>query len=204
MDKSHHPFKVIDGGGEKPTSNWLSPPKKIIARSASDISNKAFYRVSRDYMRINLQGNRRQPIFDFWSCIYGKVPPVANVSAFSDEFANKPLSSLGDAHACFRGLKRPVGEDDTGWDHAAFISKPKWFFRSQVGIVTAVRIAPVPEDLVFVTYVRLNRTRPESDTAYAMGVPDLGVITHWEFVEADQGNPMLPVEYASRYRRRSW
>lgn len=204
MDKRNHPFRIIEGGGEKPRPAWLSLPKLIIAKSHTSRDAGALYRVSQDTITTNLLANRMQPLLDFWSCVYGRTPPVANIGAFQNENEGKTLHSLAEAHACFRGLKRPVGQDDRGWDYVAFISKPKWFFRSERLMVTAARIAAVSDDLVFVTYVRLDRRREEGVITQTMGMPVRGVVTHWEFVEADPEDKQLPIDFDRRYTTRSW
>ncbi len=64
---------------------------------------------------------------------------------------------------------------------------------------------PVPDDLVFVTYVRLDH--PEIGrygTRAAHGLAVKGVISHWQFVEADATTRDLPVGHEERYRQRLW
>ena len=48
----------------------------------------------------------------------------------------------------------------------------------------------VPDDLVFVAYVRLDAPCEEE------GSPLKGALTHWGFVETDQLDPLLPVDHA--------
>jgi len=54
----------------------------------------------------------------------------------------------------------------------------------------------VPADLVFVVYVRLDEN---CDAA-----SDTGVITHWQFVDADENDPLLPHDFANRFVNRLW
>ena len=44
------------------------------------------------------------------------------------EFDDQDLSRLTDAYACFSGIKRPCGSDDTGATTIAYILKPKTLF----------------------------------------------------------------------------
>ena len=53
----------------------------------------------------------------------------------------------------------------------------------------------VPADLVFMAYVRLDEP---SDGATR------GVLTHWQFVEADNKHGDLPLGFEHRYDRRHW
>jgi hypothetical protein len=64
------------------------------------------------------------------------------------------------------------------------------------GYSVALKVA-VPQDVVFVVYVRLNNL---DDNPKAM----VGTVTHWGFVEADKDDPTLPIEHSSRYRTRLW
>ena len=56
----------------------------------------------------------------------------------------------------------------------------------------------VPDDVVFVVYVRLD----EPFKAFASCAK--GIVTHWQFVEADAVNRGLPSEFDERYDRQMW
>jgi hypothetical protein len=107
------------------------------------------------------------------------------------------LTRLREAHALFKGINRPLAEDNDGAQVLAYVLKPSFMYEYDPGMVSVALKIPVPQDVVFVVYVRLNNL---GDGSGAM----VGTITHWGFVEADPGNPMLPVEYSSRYRSRLW
>ena len=107
------------------------------------------------------------------------------------------LTCLNQAHALFRGIKRPLAEDDEGADVLAYVLKPALFFEYSPDMVSVALKVPVPEGNVFVAYARLQGLDGGPDEAR-------GRITHWGFVEADKSDPDLPVDYASRYRTRLW
>jgi hypothetical protein len=197
-------FAVIDGSREPP-SPWQDLPQTVVARSPFDRERVALYRLSKATFSKLDAARRRQPFFDAWTCVLGKVPPVNNSSILTRNNENRKLHSLSDAHACFRGVKRAVGDDPHGHDLLAFISKPTWgvCFSPSMGCV--VSWWPVPSDVVFVTYVRLDHPATgRYGTANARAAVVRGVITHWQFVEADLACNELPVEFQERYRRRLW
>jgi hypothetical protein len=108
------------------------------------------------------------------------------------------LSGLKDAHALFRGIERPLAEDDDGANVLAYVVKPTTMYEYDSNSMVSVALKiTVPQDVVFVVYVRLDNpdAAPEDMT---------GIVTHWGFVEADKDDPTLPTEYNSRYRQRLW
>lgn len=196
-------FQIIQGGGQTP-SPWLDIPSVVIGRSTQNKNLNVVYRIAQSDVKKALNLNRRQPIFDLWSAVLGEIPPVPNAkSKWANINATKGLTSLLSATSCFRGLKRPVGDDDHGFDTFAFITKPTCMFRYEPSMGCTIRPVDVPSDLVHVTYVRMDY--PEG-RATAQKVPDrvIGIVTHWEFVEADPLNPELPLGFAERYRQRMW
>jgi hypothetical protein len=107
------------------------------------------------------------------------------------------LTKLANAHACFRGIERPLAEDNDGRDVVAYILRPRNFYAYDPNMVSQAIKIPAPSDLVFVAYARLL-TRDD------MPAGSLGVLTHWGFVEAERTDPLLPVNHNSRYRTRLW
>lgn len=205
MAKVLHPFRVIDGGGQTP-ARWLDIPAAVIGRSPYRREDSVVYRIAQHDARKALELGRKQPLLDLWSVVLGEIPPVNNALAKWGKVAEAhKLSSLLSAHACFRGIKRPAGNDDKGFDFYAFVSKPAIFFVYDPDIGCVIKPSYVPEDLVHVTYVRLDYpdgrpARKHSKVANSA----IGIVTHWEFVEAHSDSPALPVDFAERYRRRVW
>jgi hypothetical protein len=107
------------------------------------------------------------------------------------------LNKLADAHALYRGIQRPFAEDDNGANVLAYVTKPRLFYEYDPNMVSVALKVPVPEDVVFVTYARLERTPGDLDQFR-------GTVTHWGFVESDPRDTMLPVEHFTRYRERLW
>lgn len=196
---------LLEGGGRQ-SSRWLDLPRVVLARHFSNPKEVVSYRLSTVDVRKLHAASRRQPVFDLWSVVVGEPPPIDNISYAISRAPNHSLLSLSDAHACFRGIRRPIGLDERGWDVVAYVSKPKWFFASCPHLVCQAEAALVPSDLVFVTYVILDwPTEASNARAVARQRPSAhGVIVRGEFVEADPIEPELPVDFRERYRKRQW
>jgi hypothetical protein len=141
---------------------------------------------------------RLQPIWETWSVVFGEPPPVPNVKSWGVNVpADQGLSTLVEAHACFRGIRRALAEDDVGDDVIAFILKPKFFYEHGINMVCAAAKRATPSDLVFALHARLDHPRDDQNST-------VGVVTHGGFVEADAADPMLPIDHGTRYCRRLW
>lgn len=186
------PFRLIQGDWVA-SPDWLTLPQAIRARSPDDPARNCRVRVNREDVVKAALHRRRQPAYDFWCILNGKAPPVHHGLADADV----ELTTLYDAHALFKGMRRPIAEDPDGGNFLAYVLKPKWFFAydTRPPVFTSYK-DPVPDDLVFVAYVRLDEP---SDTNLIKGV-----LTHWQFVEADPRNPLLPINCDDRYVRRLW
>jgi hypothetical protein len=132
--------------------------------------------------------------------VIGKLPPVPNSSRYSDYEAALRSQALEKAHACFRGVKRPVGDDPHGFDHIVFITNPGVHFRYSPDMVCLIRPEELPGDVVLATYVLLDFPEGRAG-ATKFKAPVRGIITHWELVERDG---LLPVHSEDRYRKRLW
>jgi hypothetical protein len=186
-------FAVLDGGWVM-APDWLNFPQTVRARSPDNRSLPCRIRISRGDTYKAADARRRQPAHELWSIVIGKVPPVPNLPNGNGD----GLISLFDAHACFKGIQRPLAEDPSGGNWIAYVSKPKFFFTFEPrppGVFTEKR--PVPSDLVFVAYVKLD------EASDGLGATK-GVLTHWHFVECDKSDPMLPLDFARRYAQRLW
>ena len=197
-------FAVVEGGAQRPLP-WQDFPQTVVGRSPFNRYEVAYYRLSKSAIAKMDVAKRRQPILDAWTCVLGEIPPVNNSSILQKHRASSLLLSVADAHACFRGVKRAVGNDDRGFDVVAFVSRPSWGACYTPSISCPVSWFCVPDDLVFVTYVRLDHpAQGRYGTPAADGIAVQGVISHWQFVEADAAERDLPAGYKERYRKRLW
>src|ERR1700730_4426746 len=166
---------------------WLKFPSSVHAPSPIDRNVLCRLRISHNDTSKAARAGRRQPAFDLWSIILGNPPPVPGVGARNDSIPGA-LTAIAEAHACFRGIQRPLSEDNDGGDVIAYILRPRFFYEYDPNMVSVALKVPVPRDVVFVVYARLVKA-----DIVAAGEPT-GVITHWGFVEADNANPRLPVK----------
>ena len=176
---------------------WLRFPTSVRAPSPFDRLTPCALEISHNDTRKAARAGRRQPAFDLWSMILGRAPPVPGVDARNASLPGA-LISIADAHACFRGIERPLAEDDDGGDVVAYALRPQFFYQYDPNMVSVALKVPAPRDVVFVVYARLF------DANKVVASAQIGVITHWDFVEADRADPKLPVHYSSRYRNRLW
>lgn len=203
VDQNRPHLRLVDGGGEK-LSKWLSPPSTVVGRAPFDKTAIMAYRVAPGDLRQHVKSGRRQPILDLWWHVYGELPPLMGAGRHSS-ILNAADTGLHTAKACFRGLMRPIAEDDRGFDHIAFITKPKFGFRYQPSMNCLIEPYAIPDDLVFAIYAHLDfpegrayrnkRDRPPITN---------GVVTHWHLVECDPENPLLPIDHRERFTRKLW
>ena len=191
----NQPFKLIEGDWQS-SPEWLALPSAIAAPSPLNKDQLTSVRVCKADVIKAADQRRRQPALDFWSILGGALPPIPGAERMV-EFDDQDLSRLTDAYACFSGIKRPCGSDDTGATTIAYILKPKTLFAyDSRPPVFWMRKQSVPRDLVFVAYVRLDVV---GDAA-----SDTGILTHWQFAEADENDPTLPHDFENRFVNRLW
>lgn len=196
-------LRLIQGDAQV-AAPWMDIRSAVIARSVESRDNVATYRLAKEDWVKAAKAGRRQPLLDAWALVLGEPPPVPNIRKYELELKENPLIGLRDAVACFRGIKRPVGEDDNGWNMVAYVSMPQWYFRYDPDMVCPIRRASVPDDTVFVTYVRLDHSASTKERREARPLVTSGVVTHFEFVERDPDGSGLPLDYRERYRKRVW
>ena len=201
MDAKRQPvLSVIEGGGQQPPS-WREIPSVVIGRSPFDRSRVTSFRIAIHDIQKALDNNRRQPLLDLWTCVVGELPNFSGIERYAQQYADN-RSSLSQAHAAFQGLKRPIGDDDRGFDVVAFVTKPTMTFTYSPDFGCMVKPRLIPSDLVHVTYVRLDRVKREPHGRAELA--ETGTIIHSEFVEADATETLLPIGFEQRYRRRRW
>lgn len=174
-------------------SEWLDFPNLVEAPSPTGPRQSCQYRVAKEDAVKAARAARRTPVFDFWSMVVG-VPPRVMGSAPNDG----DLTSLSLAHACFKGLQRPVASDNAGENILVYVLKPKFHYVFAPRMTCCADKQIVPDDLVFVVYAKLDE--PFNEFTHSVK----GILTHWQFVEADSNDPSLPVDYEGRYGRQLW
>ncbi|BCH62873.1 hypothetical protein RvVAT039_00890 [Agrobacterium vitis] len=199
--ESKFKYEVIEGGGRKPSA-WIDLPQTVIGISPFKKNETLVYRLATEGPRKALEYGHRQSLLDLWSFVLGTIPPLNSAKTKWGDY-NSVLTSLGGAHACFRGIKRPVGDDDQGFDVFAFVVNPVVTFRYAPSMACLIEPVKIPDDIVGVIYIKLDYPDGRRPRIGASSPISRGTVTHWELVEADV-EKCLPVEWESRYRKRMW
>jgi hypothetical protein len=122
---------------------------------------------------------------------------LAPVQWGENDPAEEGLTTLVEAHGCFRGILRALAEDDRGDHVVAFILKPKFYYKRVTNLVCRAAKRVTPDDLVYVVHGRL-------DVPLDPKCATIGVITHGGFVVTDRFDPVLPEDHSTRYVERLW
>jgi hypothetical protein len=194
-------FTVITGGGRKPSA-WIDIPQTVIGKSPHTKDHPASFRIATEGVRKALDLGHRQPLLDLWSLVFGRIPPVNGAEMRWGEHKSL-LKSFDSAYACFRGIRRPVGDDDKGFDMYAYVTLPALTFRYTPSMACVVEPVELPSDIVCVIYVKMDYPLGRRHLPGASAPVSRGVVTHWELVEADESG-LLPMESETRYRTRMW
>jgi hypothetical protein len=191
------PILRVIAGDAKSCPAWLDFPATVVGRSPFDRSETCRFRLSREDVTKAALARRLQPIWEFWSIVVGQPPPVPNVKVWGENVpAEEGLTTLVEAHACFRGIRRALAEDDNGTDVIAYVLRPHFFYEHSVNLVCAASKRATPHGLVYVVHARL-------DVPAASG-PVIGVVTHGGFVETELEDGTIPKDHSSRYNKRLW
>jgi hypothetical protein len=154
--------------------------------------------VSPHFIIGNLRKNLRSPIYQAWAHLVGRMPPVPNVNLIPASAALS-LTTLKDAHACFRGVKRPHGSELNGDRVFIYLIKVAVTVRFDntppVGIPAT---QPLDPDIVLAVYVEsIEGLQSVSESLW-------GAALRLEFVEMSTADLLLPVDHESRYDERLW
>jgi hypothetical protein len=177
---------------------WLQFPKTVKSLSPRDNGQVLEWRIDPTAAHADFRINLKQTAFDLWSQVLGLVPPVQGASYELAKGKVSNLVGLINAHACYVGIKRPIGSDDTGENVLAYVCKPKHCFQYESSMNSVVKLQILPPDVVFVIYVKLDAAYLENAENYT------GVVSHWSLSESDLDDPMLPRDATRRFSRRLW
>lgn len=180
-------------------AEWLNFPSGIKACSPFDQNAKVLWRIDpTTVIEAFRDSNRKQPLLELWSVVLGMTPPISGASSQLAKEKNVQLSGLGDAHACFRGVNRPVGDDLTGANSLAYIVKVRHCFTYNDESFCPVKLLRLPPDVVLIVYVSMDQAYDKAETNLT------GVITHWSLVETQPNDAMLPIDFDKRFASRIW
>lgn len=181
----------------EPHEEWAKFPI-LLAPSPDNQAETVKLMVCPELISMCLQKNHRTPVYQCWAHLVATVPPVPN-ARLVPELADVSLTTLRDAHACFHGVKRPMGDDHDGGQIFVYL------LRVDVTVEFSARL-PVPcpapkrldDDLVLAVLVKREPGLQRGGEAI------WGSVLKVELVETDRANPKMPIDSADRYRERKW
>ncbi|MCE4224909.1 hypothetical protein HCU64_14190 [Methylobacterium sp. C25] len=179
--------------------HWRRPPV-IEACCPDDRGRTLKFGVSDDLTGNGRENWRRTPLFMVWAHLLGQLPPINN-AAYAMRNGDEPtFSTLREASACFRGIKRPHHTEDDGCSVIVYVLKPRATlqYSLETAMVCPMAVVPVSETVVLTVQVRLAASLQE-------GVNGLdGIVTRIEPVIGKAPDHALPVGYDTRYAERCW
>lgn len=187
------PTLTVIAGGAQRRSPWFDLPVTIKAMSPFDRAAVCAFRVSGEDVIKAARAGIKHRLFLFWGCVAGKPPPVPGMSD-----GPEGLLGLFEAHACFRGVRRPLGQDDAGDGFVVYILKPRYFYRYRASMSCVAVRDELPPDVVCAVYAKLDQPANQGPALV------IGTLTHWDLIDADPRDNLLPVEAGTRYRSRLW
>jgi hypothetical protein len=178
-------------------TSWLSFPL-VVAPSADDRTKTVCYSISNEFIEGLDSINRRTPILQLWTHVVGKPPPVNLISRVFQGASVPTLQTLGDAVACFQGVKRPHVAEEDGDSVLIYVLNPLVTIVWEAGMACIAKAMRVPKNTVLTVQVCTNGAL----LAGSEGIH--GVVTRLEYISSSGDEPTLPVRYRSRYLREKW
>lgn len=154
--------------------------------------------LSKEFINTNFELRKLTPLFQAWCHLFGKMPPINNISKVENSETPPSLLTLGDATACFGGINRPHDNEENGDSVLVYVLEPTISIEYSASMVCLAQPVPVPENTVFTVLVRQNH--PLQNEYGDVN----GIVTRLEQVLCSPDNNRLPKNYESRYLERFW
>jgi hypothetical protein len=188
----HDPTRVAE-------THWLRPPM-VSAPSPDDINKTAIYAISPAFLQSHAGVFRRTPIFQIWAHVVGELPPINNISRLLESDLAPTLTTLNDAVACFRGVKRPYDDEPNGDSVLIYVLNPAASIEYEVDMACVAKAVKVPANTALTVQVK-----PRKSLQISANNVD-GIVTRLEFVSCGGGDNqiILPKRHADRYGELLW
>ncbi|MCA1414485.1 hypothetical protein I6F30_25520 [Bradyrhizobium sp. NBAIM20] len=177
-------------------SDWLKFPD--VSGPALNRKDKAWYRISPEFVQKNANIRRATPILQLWTHVVGQLPPINNISRLASSAPAPTVTTLTNSVALYQGLKRPHDDERDGDSVLVYVINPKVTLAYQTDMVCVARAVTLPKNTVLTVQVRPQHPLLEAESQLN------GVITRLEFVSSDPLDPMVPVDHGTRYARLLW
>lgn len=185
-------------GAKPPTRSFANPPL-VTALCPEGSGALVQLEIAPSTIKKLIEANRRTDLFQAWAHLVGEMPPVNNAELVRiTEHANDPIAAIGDAHACYRGVKRRYDEDDDGRDVYVYIISTAYTVRWQRSLKCAVAIHPSTEGTVLTVQAKPRQALQGCQEGI------WGAIVKWEFVHAARERTDFPDGFDERYEALVW
>ncbi|MGZ7868237.1 hypothetical protein ACXR8U_21595 [Methylobacterium radiotolerans] len=181
------------------TPHWRSPPV-VEAPCPEDRARTLRFGISADLTGHGRANWRQTPLFMAWAHLVGQLPPINNASYALRNGLTPTFTTLKDAKACFRGLKRPHNNEDDGSSVLVYVLKlaATLQYDTKGAMVCPMSVLLMPSAAVLTVQVRLAASLQEP----VNGID--GIVTRIEPVAGEKPEHALPVGHADRYAHRCW
>jgi hypothetical protein len=193
---------------------WLRPPL-VLAPSPHDRAKLITLEISQVFLRTNVTAKRISPVYWVWAHVVGELPPINNVSRFSQVAVVPTLMTLEQSIACFQGVGRPYDDEEHGESILVYVLNPAVSLDRDTNLVCPAKAVRVPSNTCLTVQVKPTDALQNSRTALNSATvtrnfdtEDVetihGVVTRLEFIPGTGDRPVLPRKYEERYHRRLW
>lgn len=138
---------------------------------------------------------RKSALFELVYNVCGIVPPVNNIGYYEKDGTPFPdcWGGMKHAHVVFQGIRRPMNEQGFDKNVYIYVAQPKYVYRFEPSMVCVAKRHIAPAGAVFACYVLFDSEELSS-----------GRVINWEWLDADQGDPSKPADWAERYDNEVW
>lgn len=151
--------------------------------------------ISANNERMRQLAGTRRPVqlFEAYYNVCGLVPNVNNIGYHEQDIRFQDnWGGIRRAHVIFKGIKRPCKNSGNDEDIFVYVTKPKFRYRYEPGMVCVAKRVEAPDNVLFVALVSFPPGQ------------DVGEVLNWEWVETDPDGSQKPIGYADRYDQEVW
>lgn len=181
-----------------PERSDRSTPNVVLARSPQDRNTIIRLYASPFAIRTWAADNVAAKMGEYSGLVHGNIVEEQEDGSINDGGTN----GLLDAHALFKGIKRPRIKPQGDAHILVYVTNPTNSFVYPRHARAAKRV-PKPLNSVFVTYAELFEDGIDR-TSYQVEAEISGIVHMWEWVFCDPKEPTMPEESSSRYAERCW
>ena len=177
--------------------DWRNPPN-ITAPSPDKGGAEIYLEVSNDILSPARNNFRKTPLFQVWTHLLGCPPPIPNVSILEHDDLQPTYQTLHDASSCFKGIKRPINNQENGAEVITYVLNPENTVECVPRMGASIRAQKTAPRYLLTVQIVLN------GSLQLEGKDIEGRVTRIEIVKVDSVNDRLPIGHENRYGSRLW